>query len=181
MKTTLEITPQTTLQEAIAILKKVPPHLQNWNQWIKTVADYAQNHKPPSHLSANLNETSLQQLMKLQTAINTMEDIYKHAPFILLGSSAKKMLNYSAFDVTAFVLYVSEEMNRIASLFNELNAYAISDSRINRKKATTKVGLFALVDWYARRMGFTCHEQASQTPWVIVYQCLKLDMEYAKE
>ena len=38
-------------------------------------------------------------------------------------------------------------------------------------------GVFGLVDWYARRMGISDHEEVMAVPVLRVYQCLKMDNE----
>jgi hypothetical protein len=38
-------------------------------------------------------------------------------------------------------------------------------------------GVFGLIDWYARRMGITDHDEVLKVPVLRVYQCLKMDKE----
>ena len=38
-------------------------------------------------------------------------------------------------------------------------------------------GVFGMIDWYARRMGITDHEEVMSVPWVRVYKCLDMDSQ----
>ena len=36
-------------------------------------------------------------------------------------------------------------------------------------------GLFGILDWYAKRMGITDHDDVLTVPWLRIYKCMDMD------
>ena len=71
---------------------------------------------------------------------------------------------------------IQSEMERIGKLFASLHSERTSEE-VNAGIDRLDFGTFGIVDWYAKRMGIVDHEDVFKTPWVRVYQCLKIDHE----
>ena len=81
-----------------------------------------------------------------------------------------------AYDVIGIVNMVQNEMERIGKLFQSIKA-DLSADEISAGADRLEFGTFGLVDWYAKRMGITDHEEVFSTPWARVFQCMKIDFE----
>ena len=40
-----------------------------------------------------------------------------------------------------------------------------------------KYGAFGVVDWYARRMGISDHDDVMSVKWFRIYECMRIDTE----
>ena len=94
----------------------------------------------------------------------------------LTGIAPERVASCRAYDVLGIVNMITAEMERIGKLFASLQSEKTSDE-INAGIDRLDFGTFGIVDWYAKRMGIVDHEDVFKTPWVRVYQCLKIDHE----
>ena len=95
---------------------------------------------------------------------------------VLTGVDERVVASRRAYDVLGIVNMIKAEMERIGKLFHSLQGDHTSDevaAGIERRE----FGAFGIVDWYAQRMGIIDHEEVFNTPWVRIYQCMKIDHE----
>lgn len=95
---------------------------------------------------------------------------------ILTDTPADIVASSQAYAVLGVVNMISSEMERIGKLFQSIKA-DLSADEISAGADRLEFGTFGLVDWYAKRMGITDHEEVFATPWARIYQCMKIDHE----
>lgn len=121
----------------------------------------------------DLNNLTWGELTYITAAENTDEILFNAAE-ILIKKSKQEILESPAYAVLSFLNFVKSELERIAKLFAEIE-YKPS---IDEKKAgidKLNFGLFGTIDWWAKRMGITDHEEAEKTKWIRIYKCMKND------
>lgn len=122
---------------------------------------------------ADLNGLTMGELMRLQS-ISTTEDFILAPCEILLRLSKDKTLKAEASEVLGFSYWVAHEVKHINKLFASTSVPATAEEKAAGSDALN-FGPFGLVDYYARRMGITDHEEVESVPWVRVYKCLDMD------
>lgn len=78
--------------------------------------------------------------------------------------------------VFGFLNWVTAELERIGGLFKAIE-HQPDEDEIAAGVNELEFGPFGLVDWYARRMGITNHDDVLSVPWLRVYQCMKMDAD----
>lgn len=95
---------------------------------------------------------------------------------VLLNMEQQQVDESPATDVVRFCGWVAGTIQRINELFDSVKTKPTKEEeRAGIDKL--KFGVFGLIDWYARRMGITDHEDVTNVTWGRVYQCLKMDNE----
>ena len=126
----------------------------------------------------NLNGMTLGQLAQLKVLgeknVSAMEVVT-----ILLEVTPDELMKAPAADVIGFMTWAGQELEHIMKLFKSTEIPPTpeeTEARVGIKNA----GIFGLVDWYARRMGYKDHEEVFALPWPRVYKCLEIDAENEK-
>ena len=73
-----------------------------------------------------------------------------------------------------FVGWVVESVKKINDMFDRIKIKPSSEQQ-RAGIEDLNFGIFGLVDWYAKRMGITDHEDVMSVTWVRVYKCLEMD------
>lgn len=120
----------------------------------------------------DLNSLTMGQLMMLQT-IDNERDLLLNTSRIIMDVNPEGL---EADKVIGFVLWVSEQVKEIGKMFSSLKVKHTSEE-IEAGIDQLDFGMFGLVDWYARRMGITDHEEVEKVPWVRVYTCMKMEID----
>ncbi|MDR1544783.1 MAG: hypothetical protein LBS50_10350 [Prevotellaceae bacterium] len=121
----------------------------------------------------NFNLLTWAQFAELQSLKGTDEDFFR--PFeIILNLHREKLATCKIFDIFSFMLFVKNELENIAKLFNKIK-YAPTPEEKQAGIDKLNFGTFGTLDWYARRMGFCDHAEAEKTPWIRIYKCLEID------
>jgi hypothetical protein len=138
--------------------------------------------KPPSIAGKktpdDLNDLLFGQLAKLQT-IKNISDFLLSPAEIIIGLKRNRLMDCLAFDVIGFMLFVRNEIVRIGKLFDAIR-YRPGSEELQAGIDKIDGGLFGVMDWYARRMGMKTHEEAENTKWIFIYNCLKIDSDNAR-
>lgn len=126
----------------------------------------------------NMNHLSIGELLYLrESALGGAESLLSSiGEVILRGVTLGALLKEKALFVQGLLNWFTEEIERINALFASAGRQ-LTDQEIRAGFGNSSSGGFALIDWYARRMGITSHEEAERTPWPRVYKCLELDNE----
>lgn len=95
---------------------------------------------------------------------------------VLLGADERKLMKAPAREVVGVVSMVAREMVRISNLFNSIKKENTSEE-LQAGVDGLDFGTFGIADWYAKRMGITDHQEAYDTPWQRIFQCMKIDHE----
>lgn len=121
----------------------------------------------------NLNTITYGMLDDL-SRITGKEDPAVGACKILLDLDPVDVYSSNVFDVFGFLHFVREELERINKLFANIKV-THSSEEIAAGVEELNFGTFGIVDWYARRMGITDHDEVYEIPWVRIYTCMKND------
>lgn len=125
---------------------------------------------------ANLNHITYGQLddmRDLSDADTQSTDLVAAFAEILFGHP----MNVYDEDVNAvfgFVNFCVSEITRINTLFSSIQPSYSQEERAAGVESLS-FGSFGILDWYARRMGLTDHNEVCSVPWVRIYQCMKND------
>lgn len=112
------------------------------------------------------------QLSELGEADNMMLAIVN----ITMGLDYKTAANAPAVDVVKYVLWVTEQLQKVNRLFDKLKS-SYTPEELQAGAERLNFGIFGMVDAYARRMGITDHEEVLKTPWMVVYKCMEMDYQ----
>lgn len=126
----------------------------------------------------NLFLLTWEQFSNLQVSGTNEKDFFK--PFeIILGLEEKQLLNCKLFDIIGFIIFVRNELERIAKLFEKIKHNPTSEE-IQAGINNLDFGTFGTLDWFARRMGFSDHSVAEKMPLIRIYRCMEIDNATAK-
>lgn len=129
----------------------------------------------------NLQEVSFSVLVGLQhaqgsdyytTSLNVCKELF---PTL----TTEEIEQETTVKILGVVSMVTRELQRINKLFDTLGG-SLSSEAIQAGAKNLNFGIFGIIDAYALRMGITNHDEAFNTPWARVFQCLKIDNEKAK-
>lgn len=123
----------------------------------------------------NLNMLSYGKLDDL-SRIGSTDDPGAKVLDILLDIDPVDAYEVNVFDVFGFLNFVKEEVLRINTLFSNIKVSHTSEE-IAAGIENLNFGTFGVVDWYARRMGITNHDDVYAIPWIRIYTCMKNDNE----
>lgn len=124
--------------------------------------------------NVSFNDLKFRQLIDLQTKIKSVNDMIFIPLEVVHGLKEKDVLELSAFDCLRFALHTKDELERITKLFKAIE-YKPTADEIKAGINTISHGFFGTVDWYARRMGITNHDEVVELKWTRIYECLKID------
>ena len=120
----------------------------------------------------NLNELTIGQLIELGGTEGEAAD-YEMAR-IVLDYDKETTDACRAIDVVPFLSFVGREVKKINRLFE-----SISHKPTAKEKQAgvdkLQFGLFGMLDWFAKRMGITDHDEVLQVPWLRIYKCIDMD------
>lgn len=121
----------------------------------------------------DLNHLTIGQLMRLGMASETDEIIYKVCE-IILDLDRETVDKSRATDVVRFAGWVMAEIRRINKLFDSTNVKP-TQQQVRAGISNLQFGMFGILDWYARRMGYQEHEKVGDVPWINIYKCMDMD------
>lgn len=127
----------------------------------------------------SLDGLTFGELLSLQEidGLNNGDSIVTLARVILKTRRPKRWLLRTPADrVFGFVAFVTKELERIGTLFKSIE-HQPDEDEVAAGVNDLDFGPFGLVDWYARRMGITNHDDVLSVPWLRVYQCMKMDSD----
>lgn len=126
----------------------------------------------------DLNSMKMGQLVELQT-VKDVNELFFVTARVLLGIDKERLMECRATEVVRFAGFVTRELKKINKMFEKTNRKPNKEEKMAGIEKLN-FGPFGLVDWYARRMGIREHEKVMEVPWIMVYQCLKIDSELDK-
>lgn len=122
----------------------------------------------------NLNGLSYGKFCALSYASRKPEETIFEICRILLDIDKAKLMQAPADDVFGFIRFVGDEVKRINKLFTDISIEPTQE-QIQAGANNLNFGAFGTLDWYARRMGITNHDEVMALPWERIYQCMKID------
>lgn len=134
----------------------------------------------PSRVGKNdvptdLNGLSLGQLLQLQE-MNNERDTFFVPCRVLFGMKDEEIAECKALEVVCLASWVAREVERIGKLFEACHNKPTAQE-VKAGIHQLNFGVFGMIDWYARRMGVTNHDEVERVPWVRVYKCMQMDAE----
>lgn len=124
----------------------------------------------------NLNGITYGTLCGLSYASRNPETAIFDVCNVLLDIDRDTLMQEPADDVFGFIRFVSGEAERINKMFDDI-AIEPTKEQIQAGANNLNFGAFGTLDWYARRMGITNHDEVMILTWERIYQCMKIDNE----
>lgn len=128
-----------------------------------------------NEVPADLNGLTLGQLLQLQE-MSTERDTFLVPCRVLFGMKDEETAECRALEVVCLASWVAREVERIGKLFEACHNKPTAQE-VKAGIHQLNFGVFGMIDWYARRMGVTNHEEVERVPWVRVYKCMQMDAE----
>lgn len=150
----------------------------------KTVAEAAgyrmEKQKRPPFVAGRetpetLNHLTIGQLIELSEVGDSDTSVYRIAE-IIMGLTPAETDDARAVDVVRLVGWVFSEVETINKLFSKLESKPTARER-QAGAERLDFGLFGMLDWYARRMGITNHDDVLTVPWMRIYKCMDMDKQ----
>jgi hypothetical protein len=120
----------------------------------------------------NLNELTIGQLIELGQVDGADTD-YRIAE-IVLGYDKPTTDKCRAVEVVPFLSWVGSEVKKINRLFETISHKPTAKER-QAGVDKLQFGLFGMLDWFAKRMGITNHDDVLGVPWLRIYKCMDMD------
>ena len=120
-----------------------------------------------------LNDLTMGQLTDIM-GIKEGEEI--EAIRIIAGIDPRQLDREPAVAVIGLVNFIQSELHRIADLFKQLKPHYSREER-EAGAEDLNFGIFGTIDWYAKRMGITNHDDVLNVPWLHIWQCSLIDKE----
>lgn len=149
------------------------------NRLIDDLFDKLKEYHLTDKLNISFNTLKFRQLIDLQSRVQNFNDIIFVSLEVVHGIPKKKALDMSAFDCIKFALHTKDELERITKLFKNVE-YKPTSEELRAGINNLSHGFFGTIDWYARRMGITDHDEVVELNWTTIYQCLKIDFDNNK-
>jgi hypothetical protein len=93
---------------------------------------------------------------------------------IVLGMGKAETDKCRATEVVAFLSWISRQVKHINRLFEQVQTKPTAKEK-QAGVETLQFGLFGILDWYAKRMGITDHDDVLTVPWLRIYKCMDMD------
>ena len=93
---------------------------------------------------------------------------------IVLGMDKEQADKCRATDVVAFLSWIGRQVKRINKLFESIQTRPTAKEK-QAGVDNLQFGLFGILDWYAKRMGITNHDEVLTVPWLRIYKCMEMD------
>ena len=120
----------------------------------------------------DLNGLNIGQLIEIGEANGTDAD-YRIVSIVLDMDKAQTD-NCRATEVVAFLSWVGRQVKRINRLFEQVQTKPTAKEK-QAGVDSLQFGLFGILDWYAKRMGITNHDDVLCVPWLRIYKCMDMD------
>ena len=120
----------------------------------------------------NLNGLTSGQLIEIGEAGGAEAD-YRIID-IVLGIGKAETDKCRATEVVSFLSWVGRQVKRINKLFEQVQAKPTAKEK-QAGVDNLQFGLFGILDWYAKRMGITNHDEVLAVPWLRIYKCMDMD------
>jgi hypothetical protein len=93
---------------------------------------------------------------------------------IMLGMDKAQADKCRATEVVAFLSWISRQVKHINRLFEQVQTKPTAKEK-QAGVENLQFGLFGILDWYAKRMGITNHDEVLDVPWMRIYKCMDMD------
>lgn len=119
----------------------------------------------------DLNSLTMGQLVDI---VSLDEDHEIEAVRVIAGIDPGQLDREPAVMVIGLINFIQGELHRIAELFRQLRP---NYTREERQAGVEDIdfGIFGTIDWYAKRMGITDHDEVLKVPWLHIWQCSNID------
>lgn len=122
--------------------------------------------------NVDMNAITYGELVTLQTMSNDSELMTTPCK-LLLGMSEDEIFASPFSEVLSFSFWVATEVERINKLFAKTHVPPTSEE-LQAGCDKMNFGAFGIIDWFARRMGISNHEEVERVPWARIYKCLEM-------
>ena len=120
----------------------------------------------------NLNGLTIGQLIEIGEA-NGAEADYRIVE-IVTGMDKAETDKCRATEVVAFLSWASRQVKQVNRLFERVQTKPTAKEK-QAGVENLQFGLFGILDWYAKRMGITDHDDVLTVPWLRIYKCMDMD------
>lgn len=120
----------------------------------------------------DLNGLSYAQLAEIQNHVKR-NDVFGMLG-VVTGLGERELLAADAVEVSGCLNMMRGELKRIGELFASVELEPTADETAAGIGAL-RFGAFGTIDWFARRMGITEHDEAADRPWQVYYKVMQID------
>jgi hypothetical protein len=93
---------------------------------------------------------------------------------IVLGIDKAETDKCRATEVVAFLSWIGRQVKKVNRLFEQVQTRPTAKEK-QAGVERLQFGLFGILDWYAKRMGITNHDEVLAVPWLRIYKCMDMD------
>lgn len=93
---------------------------------------------------------------------------------IVMGYDKAETDKCRATEVVAFLSWIGRQVKKINRLFEQVQTKPTAKEK-QAGVESLQFGLFGILDWYAKRMGITNHDEVLAVPWLRIYKCMDMD------
>ena len=79
-----------------------------------------------------------------------------------------------ATEVVSFLSWIGRQVKQVNRLFEQVQTKPTAKEK-QAGVENLQFGLFGILDWYAKRMGITNHDEVLAVPWLRIYKCMDMD------
>lgn len=129
-------------------------------------------------LKTDINGIMCGELLQLME-IKTISEEFIKPMQIVEGLTEEEVLKADVSVTAGYRNWIIDEVKRVSKMFEALGeTMSYSSEEIAAGVTSLNFGTFGIVDSYAKRMGIIDHDYVLQcVPWVVIYQCMKMDNE----
>lgn len=120
----------------------------------------------------DMSDVTIGQLIEMSEATGADTD-YRILD-IMLGMGKDAADGCRAVEVVPFLSWISRQIKGINRLFEGVSAKPTAKEK-QAGVDKLQFGLFGMLDWYAKRMGITNHDEVLGVPWLRIYKCMDMD------
>lgn len=127
----------------------------------------------------NLDDLTIGQLIDLWSITNDYDLFYVSLRVVLGVKRYTVARRVRIGRVIGWMNFMQAELLRIADMWRAIEhdptpeEFMAGIDRLNS-------GFFGIIDAYAKRMGFRDHDDVMNVKWIIIYECMKMDVEGAE-
>lgn len=133
----------------------------------------------PVRVPDTLNGLTYGELIELQMAGDIRTFIATACRVVLGVEDLRRVFSAEAAPMVGFANWVASEVERIDGLFRALER-PLTAEQLQAGYGNLHFGLFGSLDWFAKRMGITNHDEVLAVKWTVIYKVKEHDVKVAE-
>lgn len=143
-----------------------------------------QEAKRPANINGKETPVSLMhitygQLTELSEQVKTDEQFLTKPLEVLMEFTHEDALHVPLHEAAGLSNWTYEQLAKIGELWQKCR---VEPTPEEKAAGCDKMnfGTFGLIDWYARRMGITDHDEVLKVTWTRIYKCMQMEVEQTR-